>query len=68
VKCLKVKGIEVIVNIPAMQDERFFNSRLVNDLNQLTAQADVIVANRSTADLGEVVNKVYSRDLFGIAS
>ncbi len=59
------KGIEVIVCEPAFKESEFFHSRVVNDLAQFKQQADVIVANRITDDIRDVVGKVYSRDLYG---
>ncbi len=63
-KRIKARGIEVIVHEPAMEEERFFGSEVVNDLARFKAEADMIVANRLTPDLDDVADRVFTRDLF----
>ncbi len=64
-KRIEVKGVEVIVYEPTINEPTFLNCRVVDNLTQFKQEADVIVTNRITVDLKDVAGKIYSRDVFG---
>lgn len=64
-KRIKAKGISVFVYEPTLQEDQFFFSPVVRDLRKFKEVCDIIIANRISPELDDVINKVYTRDLLG---
>jgi UDPglucose 6-dehydrogenase len=63
-KRLKAKGIKVVIFEPVINEDKFFNSEVIKNLDKFKEVSELIVANRVTDEIKDVMDKVYTRDLY----
>lgn len=63
-KRIKAKGIEVVVYEPTMKENTFYNSRVIRNIDEFKKISDVILANRYNEEIADVIEKVYTRDIY----
>ncbi|MCP1230647.1 nucleotide sugar dehydrogenase [Acetobacter indonesiensis] len=65
-KRLKAKGLEVIIYEPEYMSDNFFHSKVIKNLDEFKRKSDIIITNRFNSELTDVLNKIYTRDIFGV--
>ncbi len=64
-KRIKAKGIEVVVYEPSLREPYFFRSKVITEISEFKGMCDIILANRMSPELVDVIDKIYTRDIFG---
>ena len=64
IKMLSDKNIDIIIYEPTINSDKFENYDIINDMSLFKEKSDIIVANRFTDDLDDVIDKIYTRDIF----
>jgi UDPglucose 6-dehydrogenase len=66
IRRIKAEGIVVVIYEPTAEPSELFNSTVIRDLDEFKKMSSLIIANRTTDELDDVSNKVYTRDIFGV--
>jgi UDPglucose 6-dehydrogenase len=64
-KRLKAKGVDIVIYEPVLEQDEWFHSEVIHDLDEFKKRSDVILANRQTDSLADVADRVYTRDIYG---
>ena len=64
-KRIKAKGVEVVVYEPSLKENKFFNSKVICNIEEFKSISDIVITNRMSVELEDIFEKVYTRDLFG---